>query len=63
MLLLLEMVDSWVQNGKALEQVGGRKHLFFNPEGAAVLGTDGYLVTVIPKRYYDDAYKALSKAL
>lgn len=58
-----EMVNSWVQNGKSLVQGGGSKHLFFSPEGAAVVGTDGYLVTVIPKSYYDDAYKELSEAL
>ena len=58
-----EMVDSWVANGKALVQGEGSKHLFFTQEGAAVVGTDGYLVTVIPESYYDDVYKAMSEAL
>ncbi|MCP3747553.1 WXG100 family type VII secretion target [Paenibacillus sp. A3M_27_13] len=58
-----EMADSWVENGKALSQNNGSKHLFFSKEGAAVVANDGTLVTVIPKSKYDDAYKALSKSL
>lgn len=57
------MVESWVKNGKALEQAGGAKHLFFTPQGAAVVATDGTVVTTIPASMYDEAYKALSKAL
>ncbi|NMO96712.1 pre-toxin TG domain-containing protein [Paenibacillus lemnae] len=58
-----EMAELWVENGKALSQNNGKKHLFFSEEGAAVVANDGTLVTVIPKSKYDDAYKALSKSL
>jgi RHS repeat-associated protein len=57
------MVESWVRNGKALEQAGGAKHLFFTPQGAAVVATDGTVVTTIPASMYDAAYKALSISL
>jgi hypothetical protein len=58
-----EMAESWVENGKALSQNNGSKHLFFSEEGAAVVANDGTLVTTIPKSKYDDAYKALSTSL
>ncbi len=58
-----KMAESWVENGKALSQNNGSKHLFFSKEGAAVVANDGTLVTVIPKSKYDDAYKALSQLL
>ncbi|MDP4097660.1 WXG100 family type VII secretion target [Paenibacillus sp. P96] len=58
-----EMAEFWVENGKALSQNNGSKHLFFSEEGAAVVANDGTLVTVIPKSKYDDAYKALSRSL
>ena len=57
------MVEVWVKNGKVLEQTAGAKHLFFTPQGAAVVATDGTLITTIPVSMYDKAYKALSKAL
>ncbi|WP_374018210.1 hypothetical protein ABU162_30080 [Paenibacillus thiaminolyticus] len=57
------MAEKWVKNAKALSQSQGSKHLFFTKDGAAVVATDGTLVTAIPKSYYDDAYKALSRAL
>lgn len=58
-----EAAESWVENGKALSQNNGSKHLFFSEEGAAVVANDGTLVTVIPKNKYDDVYKALSQSL
>ena len=58
-----EMAESWIENGKALSQNNGSKHLFFSEEGAAVVATDGTLVTTIPKSKYDDVYKALSTSL
>lgn len=39
-----EMVDSWVANGKALQQ-GANKYLFVTKEGAAVVTSEGKLVT------------------
>ncbi|WP_162859631.1 DUF4258 domain-containing protein, partial [Listeria goaensis] len=56
-------VESWVKNGKALEQAGGNKHLFFTKEGAVVVAKDGTLVTAIPVSKYDNAYKELSLKL
>ncbi len=56
-------VASWVKNGKALEQAGGNKHLFFTKEGAVVVAKDGTLVTAIPVSKYDNAYKELSLKL
>lgn len=43
-----DMAESWVANGKVLEQAGGSKHLFFTPNGAIVVATDGTVVTAIP---------------
>ena len=58
-----EMAESWKNNGIALEQAGGSKHLFFTPDGAIVLATDGTIVTVIPRKDYDTKYLELSKSL
>ncbi|PWI57791.1 hypothetical protein BM613_07320 [Sulfoacidibacillus thermotolerans] len=46
-------VNSWVKNGKALEQNGGSKWLYVTKQGAAVVAKDGTLVTVIPAANYD----------
>jgi hypothetical protein len=45
-----------VENGKALSQNNGSKHLFFSKEGAAVVANDGTLVTVIPKSMHKKHY-------
>lgn len=58
-----ETAESWIKNGVALEQSGGSKHLFFTPEGAVVVTTDGKIVTAIPSSYYDEGYFELSEAL
>lgn len=58
-----EMAESWVQNGKSLEQAGGSKYLFFTSDGAVVVATDGTVVTAIPRSYYDARYLELSMQL
>jgi hypothetical protein len=57
------MAESWAKNGIALEQSGGSKHLFFTPDGAVVVATDGTIVTAIPNGYYDAGYLELLNAL
>ena len=48
-----EMVDSWVANGKALQQ-GGNKYLFVTQEGAAVVTQEGKLVTTYSSKFFDE---------
>lgn len=59
----VEMAELWVKNGKTLEQANGSKHLFFTPDGAVVVATDGKVITTIPRSFYDAEYLELSKQL
>jgi len=49
-----EMVNSWVADGKVLQQ-GTNKYLFVTQEGAAVVTKEGKLVTTYSSLYYDEA--------
>lgn len=57
-----EMVDSWVANGKALQQ-GMNKYLFVTKEGAAVVTTEGKLVTTYSSQFFDENMINLVKEL
>lgn len=48
-----EMLDSWVANGKALQQ-GANKYLFVTQEDAAVVTQDGKLVTTYSSKFFDE---------
>ena len=57
-----EMVDSWVANGKALQQ-GTNKYLFVTQEGAAVVTTEGKLVTTYSSKFFDENMTNILKQL
>jgi hypothetical protein len=57
-----KMVNSWVANGKALQQ-GANKFLFVTKEGAAVVTTEGKLVTTYSSKYFDKNMINLVKEL
>lgn len=57
-----EMVDSWVSNGKALQQ-GANKYLFVTEDGATVVTTDGKLVTTYSSQYFDENMKNIVNQL
>jgi RHS repeat-associated protein len=57
-----EMVDSWVANGKALQQ-GANKYLFITKEGAAVVTKEGKLVTTYSSKFFDDNMIKIVKEL
>jgi len=48
------MVNSWVQNGKVLQQSSGN-FLYITKDGAAVLSNTGKLITTYPSSKFDAA--------
>lgn len=58
-----ELVESIVQNGKALSQNGGAKFAFVTEQGVVVLSKEGKLVTAWSSAYFDDAMKEIIKLL
>lgn len=57
-----KMVDSWVANGKALQQ-GANKYLFLTQEGAAVVTNEGKLVTTYSSKFFDENMTNIVKQL
>ncbi|MEL7606847.1 MAG: hypothetical protein AAGU39_12390 [Sedimentibacter saalensis] len=57
-----EMVDSWVTNGKALQQ-GANKYIFVTQEGAAVVTSEGKLVTTYSSSFFDETMTNIVKQL
>ena len=58
-----ELVDSIVNNGKALSQNGGAKYAFVTKEGVAVVSQEGKLITAWSNSFFDDTMKEIVKAL
>ena len=57
-----EMVNSWVANGKALQQ-GTNKYLFVTQEGAAVVTQEGKLVTTYSSKFFNEKMANIVKQL
>jgi hypothetical protein len=57
-----DMVNSWVSNGKALQQ-GANKYLFVTQEGAAVVTNKGNLVTTYSSKFFDENMANIVKQL
>ena len=57
-----EMVNEWVRTGKALEQPGG-KYLFVTENGAAVVDSQGKLITVWSRADFKGDFPALVEQL
>lgn len=58
-----DMVNSWVQNGKALSQNGGSKFAYITKEGVAVVSKEGKLITTWGADNFDDAMKGIVEQL
>ena len=46
------MVESWVKNGKALQQTGD-KVLYVTKQGAVVINKAGQVITAYTNKYFD----------
>ena len=57
-----EMIESWIQQGAALQQTAN-KFLFISQEGAAVVTTEGVLVTAYPAACFDASMMEVVKML
>ena len=57
-----KMVETWMRNGKVLEQSGGQ-FLYITKEGAAVVNKSGQVITAYGSKYFDDAMKQVIVSL
>ena len=58
-----DMVNSWVQNGKAISQNGGSKFAYITKEGVAVVSKEGKLITTWGADNFDDVMKGIVEQL